>query len=165
EPENHSEPVRLPLGKQLLYRFEAAGLALLQAQPHLGLAARPQMKERAFLPSLGRRALSARLIGRHGIIGCLVAAPGDDATLIDGIEGIDNRDGARERQAGLAAALAQTIEQVDLVVAGQTALADRVQYTLHAFRCYRHAEIAPSRAHHRAATKVCAAPQFDQARA
>src|SRR5262245_20894894 len=100
------------------------------------------MEERTFPPRLGGRTFASRLISRDWVFELLVAMPGEDAALIDGIERGDDGDGARDRKSRFAAAPAEAVEQHDLVVSGKAAIDDPVVDALDAFRRYRHLDVA-----------------------
>src|SRR5262249_49966860 len=54
-----------------------------------------------------------------GLLLLPVSAPSENAALIDRVQRVDDRDAAREGEAGRPAALAEALEQLDLGLAGE----------------------------------------------
>ena len=112
----------MPVGGIVAKGRKLASFASLEADPHRGIASLQQAIEGARLPALDGFGLCERLGGSRAtvLLYCRaggVPLPADDATLVNGMQGVDQYDGPAQRQAGLDGALAGLLHQAVLGLA------------------------------------------------
>ena len=113
--------VGLPLRAQLLEDREVRRVAAGEAAPQRRPAGLEQVVERAAAPALRVLATLARppVLDDRALVRHRVAAPAEDAALVDRVQRVDEDEGARERQPGGDGPLAEAAQEIRLGRPGQ----------------------------------------------
>ena len=131
------EIIRLAVGAQFFNRVKPRGLAGVQPAPQLAAALLDQVIKRAVLPTIRGAVGVTPEFQQRRLIG-LILTPAKAASLIDGMQRIDDDDGAAEFEASRPHPLAKAVQEREFGGTLQARRGDPGRYLLNLAILHEH---------------------------